>query len=81
MGAILSQVGKDGEEHPVCFASRSCNSAEQNYSSFEGEYLVVVWATNHFRPYLFGNAFHRVTDHQSLQWIMATTKLTGKLAR
>ena len=81
MGAILSQVGKDGEEHPVCFASRSCNSAEQNYSSFEGECLAVVWATSHFRPYLFGNSFHLVTDHQPLQWIMTTSKLTGKLAR
>ena len=81
MGAILSQVGKDGEEHPVCFASRSCNGAEQNYSSFEGELLAVVWATTHFRPYLFGNSFHLITDHQPLEWIMTTTKLTGKLAR
>ena len=81
MGAILSQVGKDGEEHPVCFASRSCNGAEQNYSSFVGELLAVVWATSHFRPYLFGNSFHLVTDHQPLEWIMTTTKLTGKLPR
>ena len=43
MGAILSQVGKDGLEHPVCYASRSRNQAEQNYSSFEGECLAVVW--------------------------------------
>ena len=28
MGAILSQVGKDGVEHPICYASRSCNPAE-----------------------------------------------------
>ena len=81
MGAILSQVGKDGEEHPVCFASRSCNPAEQNYSSFEGECLAVVRATSLFRPYLFGNSFHLVTDHEPLKWIMTTTKLTGKLAR
>ena len=81
MGAILSQVRKDGEEHPVCFASRSCNPAEHNYSSFEGGCLVVVWATSHFRPYLFGNSFHLVIDHEPLKWIMTTTKLTGKLAR
>ena len=81
MGAILSQVGKDGEEHPVYFASRSCNPAEQNYSSFEGECLAVVWATSHFRPYLFGNSFHLVTDHEPLKWIMTTNKQTGKLAR
>ena len=61
--------------------ARSCNPAEHNYSSFEGECLAVVWATSHFRPYLFGNSFHLVTDHEPLKWIMTTTKLTGKLAR
>ena len=81
MGAILSQVDLGGVEHPVCYASRSCNPAEQNYSSFEGECLAVVWATRHFRQYLFGNSFHLVTDHEPLKWIMTTEKLTRKLAR
>ena len=81
MGAILSQVGKDGVEHPICYASRSCNAAEQNYSSFDGECLAVVWATSHFRSYLFGNSFNLVTDHEPLKWLMTTQKLTGKLAR
>ena len=56
-------------------------AAKQNYSSFEGECLAVVWATSHFRPYLFGNSFHLVTEHEPLKWIMTTIKLTGKLAR
>ena len=81
MGAILSQVNKEGAEHPICYASRSCNAAEQNYSSFDGECLAVVWATGHFRAYLFGNSFKLVTDHEPLKWIMTTQKLTGKLAR
>ena len=37
VGAILSQVDLKGEEHPVFYASRRCNPAKQNYSSFEGE--------------------------------------------
>ena len=81
MGAILSQRNKEGVEHPICYASRSCNAAEQNYSSFDGECLAVVWATGHFRAYLFGNSFTLVTDHEPLKWIMTTQKLTGKLAR
>ena len=81
MGAILSQLNKEGEEHPICYASRSRNAAEHNYSSFDGECLAVVWATSHFRPYLFGNSFTLVTDHEPLKWIMTTQKLTGKLAR
>ena len=77
----LTQTDEGGVGHPVCFASWSCNAAEQNYSSFEGECLAVVWATSHFRSYLFGNSFTLVTDHEPLKWIMTTTKLTGKLAR
>ena len=81
MGAILSQINKEGEEHPICYASRSCNPEKRNYSSFDGECLAVVLATGHFRSYLFGNSFKLVTDHEPLKWLMTTQKLTGKLAR
>ena len=47
MGAVLSQLNEEGVEHPIRYASRSCNPAEQNYSSFDGECLAVVWATSH----------------------------------
>lgn len=43
--------------------------------------MAVVWATNRFQSYLFGNSFKLVTDHESLKWIMTTQKLTKKLAR
>ena len=70
MGAVLSQFNEEGVEHPICYASRSCNPAEQNYSSFDGVGLGVVWATNHFRAYLFGNPFTLVTDHEPLRWMV-----------
>ena len=41
----------------------------------------MVWATGHFRQYLFGTSFHLITDHEPLKWIMTTKKLTRKLAR
>ena len=72
MGAVLSQLNEEGVEHPICYASRSCNPVEQNYSSFDGECLAVVWATNHFRAYLFGNSFTLITDHEPLRWLMTT---------
>ena len=81
MGAVLSQLTEEGVEHPICYASRSCNPAEQNYSSFDGECLAVVWATNHFWEYLFGNSFTLITEHEPLRWLMTTQKLTGKMAR
>ena len=81
MGAVSGQLDEKGVEHPICYASQSCNPAKQNYSSFDGECLTVVWATNHFRAYLFGNSFTLVSDHESLRWLMSTQKLTGKMAR
>lgn len=36
MGAVVSQVDKDGKEHPISYASRSCNLAENNHGSCEG---------------------------------------------
>ena len=81
MGAVLSQLDSEMVEYLVAYASRRCNPAEQNYSSFDGECLAVVWATTHFRQYLFGNSFTLVTDHEPLCWFLTTQKLTGKLAR
>ena len=81
MGAVLSQRDANGEDFPIAYASRSCNLAEQNYSSFDGECLAVVWANTHFKQYLFGTSFTLVTDHEPLRWILTTPKLTGKLTR
>ena len=65
----------------IAYASRSNNDAEAKYSSYEGECLVVVWGVAHFRPYLYGQQFTLMTDHQPLKWLMEMDKLTGKLAR
>jgi len=81
IGAVLTQKDNDGKEYVIAYASRSNNDAEAKYSSYEGECLAVVWAVTHFRPYLYGQSFTLVTDHQPLKWLMESDKLTGKLAR
>ncbi|GJP31868.1 hypothetical protein CLOM_g15492, partial [Closterium sp. NIES-68] len=80
MGAILSQQ-EDGQERVVAFASRSCNAAEANNSSYEDDWLATMWAIGHFRVYLKGRPFTLVTDHQTLLWLMQNQALTGKNAR
>ncbi|CAI7855517.1 unnamed protein product, partial [Closterium sp. NIES-54] len=80
MGAILCE-NREGEEKVVAFASRSCNPAEANYSSYEGKGLAAVWAITHFRVYLQGRQFKLVTDHQPLTWLMTNQVLTGRNAR
>ena len=66
LGAILSQKDKQNTEHPVAFGSRALNSAEQKYAPFRLEYLALVWACKHFKPYLVGKRFVVRTDHKPL---------------
>lgn len=76
LGAVLSQEG-----HPVCYASRTLNDHEQNYSTIEKELLAIVWATQYFRPYLFGRKFLVETDHRPLAWLFSVKEPNSKLVR
>ena len=75
------QRDDDMNEYVIAYASRSNNKAESNFSSYEGEALAVVWAVTYFRHYLYGKSSRRVTGHQPLEWLLTSSKLTGKHAR
>jgi hypothetical protein len=79
--AVLVQRDDEGREYIVAYASRSCNRAERNYSSYQGECLAAVWAVQHFRVYLYGRRFTLITDHEPLQWLIKNERLHGMLAR
>jgi hypothetical protein len=85
MGAVLSQLFPDDQgamvEHPVAFASRSCNKAERNYTSYKGEMLAVAWAVEQFKYQLTGRRFSLLTDHQPLSFLMKSQNLSGIYAR
>lgn len=80
VGAVLSQI-QDGKEHPICYASRTLNDHEKNYSTIEKELLAIVWATKYFRPYLYGRKFKIQTDHRPLNWLMSLKEPNSKLVR
>ena len=42
LGGVIAQLGDDGVERPICFASRNLHKAEINYSVLEKEALVIV---------------------------------------
>jgi hypothetical protein len=51
----LAQQQVDGKVHPIAFASRSLNPAEQKYTITELETLGMVCAVKFFRPYILGH--------------------------
>ncbi len=80
LGAVLSQLGRDGEEHPVAYASRKLKPRETRYSTIE-ECLAIVWAVKFFEPYLYGQEFTLITDHQPLTWLNSMRNANQRLTR
>ena len=74
LGAVLSQIDDIGIERPCAYASRTLNETEQKRAPFHLEYLAMVWACRHFKPYLAGQHFTIRTDHKPL---MALNKTQG----
>ncbi|KAG1418570.1 hypothetical protein G6F58_005022 [Rhizopus delemar] len=81
LGCILTQLDKEGREHPIIFASRGLKSGEVNYAPTKLECLAVVWAVKLFRPYLLGKKFTIITDHSALTGLLKTSNPTGIIAR
>ena len=65
LGAALMQNGQ-----LVAYASRALTSPETRYAQIEKELLAIVFACDHFEPYIFGQECVTVeTDHQPLEMI------------
>jgi hypothetical protein len=81
MGAILSQLDENNEEHPIAFASRKLQPRELKLATVEKECLAIVWAVETFRYYLFGRKFKLQTDHNPLVWLNQVKNKNRKLLR
>ena len=77
LGAVLCQR-KGENEHPMAFASRKLLPRETNLSTTKC--LALVWAIEHFRPYLFGRTFVE-SDHNALTWLTQVRNKNRKLLR
>ena len=62
IGAVLSQDG-----HPLAYLSKAFSGRTLGLSTYDKEMLAIVFAVQHWRPYLLGQHFRIVTDHQPIK--------------
>ena len=59
----------DNKEHVICYASRTCSTAEAKLGPTDGELLAMVYAVEKFHCYVAGTKFVVVTDHAALVYL------------
>lgn len=67
MGAILTQVDKEGKFYVIAYASKKIEKHEKNYTPFLLEMYAAVWGMEHFSHHLRGKRFLLFTDHKPLE--------------
>ncbi|GJZ25743.1 putative nucleotidyltransferase, ribonuclease H [Tanacetum coccineum] len=69
-GAVLGHQ-KENRFHPIYYASRTLNDAQENYTVTEKELLVVVFAFDKFRSYLILSKTVVYTDHSAIRFLFS----------
>lgn len=80
VGAILSNIDKDGIERPCYMVSSTLSKAEENYSQLHREALAVVFAIKRFHKFLYGYRFVVYTDHKPLEVLLGDKKALSVVA-
>ncbi|GJX15334.1 reverse transcriptase domain-containing protein [Tanacetum coccineum] len=80
VGAVLGQ--KDGKNfHPIYFASKTLNPAQQKYTVTKKELMAVVFAFDKFRSYLILSKTIVHTDHSALKHLFKKQDAKPRLIR
>ncbi|GJX18985.1 reverse transcriptase domain-containing protein [Tanacetum coccineum] len=80
VGAVLGQ--NDGKIfHPIYFASKTLNPAQQIYTVTKKELMAVVFAFDKFRSYLILSKTIVHTDHSSLRYLFKKQDAKPRLIR
>ena len=71
--AVLQQCERN-EWKPISYASRFLTELESKHSINELELLAVVWSVEHFKHYVYGVSFDKVSDQKALQSVLKCNK-------
>ena len=82
-GAVLLQWGPDNKKHPIAFYSQTLNDAEQNYPIKDLEFLAIIHALLHWRPFLAGSPHDIIihTNHVNLMVWTQPQKISQRVVR
>ena len=80
LGAVLSQM-QNGKKHPISYYSRTLNSSESKWESFERELYAIVCAVKHYKGILLNHKFEIRTDNSACTHVLTTADLKPKIAR
>ncbi|GFW70378.1 transposon Tf2-9 polyprotein [Trichonephila clavipes] len=81
MGAVLTQLTEQGEEHPILYPSKKFSEVEKRYCTTEKECASIVFAIKRLHYYLDGNSFLVMTDHNPLVWLNRNVSSNPRLMR
>jgi len=81
VGNTLSQLDKNGHDHPIHFVSKRLISAEKNYTLTELEGLAIIFSLKKFCHYLLGYKAKVMTDHKALTYSVNKPNPSGRFAR
>jgi len=81
VGSTLSQLDKNGHNHPIHFASRQLTSVEKNYIVTKLEGLIIIFSLKKFRHYLMGYKAKIFTGHKALTYLVNKPNPSGRLAQ
>ncbi|GFW07657.1 retrovirus-related Pol polyprotein from transposon 297 [Trichonephila clavipes] len=81
MGAVLTQLTEQGEEHPIFYLSKKFSEVEKRYCTTEKECASIVFAIKRLHYYLDGNSSLVMTDHNLLVWLNRNVSSNSRLLR
>ena len=81
IGAVLSQLDDNDQDHPIGYFSRKLLPRDQKYATVEKECLAVKLGIQHFAVYLMGKPFRIQTDYRALQWLDNFKEKNSRLTR
>lgn len=80
VGAVLTQIQKNGREQTVAYAAKSLTEVERRYPQNQREALAVVWGVERFSHFLLGKKFTIHTDNKAVQFLFGGKDRDSKRA-